>query len=266
MYSSFANRAWCSQLSLSTFPVSNMSIRLSSSLAIFLLSLFLVPLSPAQPPKDITLTVAAAADLSAAEPALSAGFEKTNPTVKVRFVTGASTSLAQQIQAGAPFDIFLSANIDLVDKLHLDSPRTYTVGHIAILWKDGKSHPLSDLTNPEVRFVAMANPKLAPYGLAAQQALQGSDLWNKVQPKIVYAENVRQTLQLFDSGNADAVLTALSLVIDRHPQIVPSEIIQKGGIVPATKNHEVAQAFLNWLISPPAQQILTRYGFDKPSN
>jgi molybdate transport system substrate-binding protein len=223
-----------------------------------------VPLSSAQSPNPTTLTVAAAADLSAAEPVLAAEFEKTNPSIKIRFVTGASTALAQQIHNGAPFDLFLSANIDLVDSLHLDDAKIYTVGHIAILWKDGKDHPLTDLANPNIHFLAIANPKLAPYGLAAQQELQRLGLWDKLQPKIVYAENVRGTLQLFDSGNADAVLTALSLVINRHPQIVHSEIVQKAGIVPATQSPQAAHAFLDWLLSPPAQQILARYGFDKP--
>jgi len=223
-----------------------------------------VPLSSAQSPNPTTLTVAAAADLSAAEPVLAAEFEKTNPSIKIRFVTGASTALAQQIHNGAPFDLFLSANINLVDSLHLDDAKIYTVGHIAILWKDGKDHPLTDLANPNIHFLAIANPKLAPYGLAAQQELQRLGLWDKLQPKIVYAENVRGTLQLFESGNADAVLTALSLVINRHPQIVHSEIVQKAGIVPATKSPQAAHAFLDWLLSPPAQQILARYGFDKP--
>jgi molybdate transport system substrate-binding protein len=208
--------------------------------------------------------VAAAADLSSAEPALAAAFEKTNPSIHVKFVTGASTALAQQIQAGAPFDLFLSANIDLVDQLHLTEAKMYTVGHIAILWKDGKSHTINDLASPSVRFIAIANPKLAPYGLAAQQVLQRSGLWTKVESKIVYAENVRQTLQLFDSGNADATLTALSLVVDRQPQIVPSEIPQKAGIVPASKELGEAKIFLSWLVSPAAQGILARYGFDKP--
>jgi molybdate transport system substrate-binding protein len=241
-----------------------MSTGLSSSVAFLLLSISLVVSLDAQKVEPTALTVAAAADLSAAEPVLAAAFEKANPGLQIKFVTGASTALAQQIRAGAPFDIFLSANIDLVDQLHLDSPKTYTVGHVALLWKDGKSHPLADLSLPAVRFVALPNPKLAPYGLAAQRLLERAGLWEKVQPKIVYAENVRQTLQLFDSGNADAVLTALALLVNRHPQIVPSEVIQKGGIVPATKHAEAAQAFLNWLMSPPAQQILARFGFDKP--
>jgi molybdate transport system substrate-binding protein len=105
---------------------------------------------------------------------------------------------------------------------------------------------------------------LAPYGLAAQQVLQRSGLWDKIQTKIVYAENVRQTLELFDSGNADAVLTSASLIINRHLQILPSEVLQKGGIVPATKQSRAAHKFLDWLVSPPAQQILATFGFDKP--
>ncbi len=236
-----------------------MSTQLSSSVAVLLLGLFCIPANGQQ-----TLTVAAAADLSAAEPLLSAAFEKADPAVKVRFVNGASAAIAQQIRAGAPFDVFLSANIDLVDQLHLDSPKTYTVGHVAVLWKDGKQHTLQDLGKPEIRFVALANPKLAPYGLAAQHALESAHLWDAVQPKIVYAENVRQALQLFDSGNADVVLTSASLVISRHPQIVPSRVVQKAGIVPASKRKQEAQAFLDWLLSAPAQAILAGFGFDKP--
>lgn len=215
-------------------------------------------------PAQTTLTVAAAADLSAVEPLLSDGFGKIDRTVTVRFVNGASAALAQQIRAGAPFDVFLSANVELVDQLHLDAPKTYTVGHVALLWKDGKPHPLQDLTSSPTRFVAIPNPKLAPYGLAAEKALQSSHLWDAIQPKIVYGENVRQTLQLFDSGNADAVLTSASLVIGRHPQIIPSQVIQKAGIIPASKQKKAAQAFLDWLLSPPAQAILAKFGFDKP--
>jgi molybdate transport system substrate-binding protein len=236
-----------------------MSIALSSSLALFSLSFFCA-LAPAQ----ITLTVAAASDLSSAEPALAAAFAKTNPSIQVRFVNGASAALAQQIQQGAPFDVFLSANVALVDRLHLNDPKTYAVGHVAVLWRDGKPHPLSHLQDPEIRFVALPNPKLAPYGLAAQQALQRLKLWTAIQGKIVYAENVRQTLQLFDSGNTDAVLTSDSLVVHRNPQIVPSEVVQRAGIVPANKNPKAAQIFLNWLMSPPARKILASFGFDKP--
>ena len=204
-----------------------------------------------------TITIAAAADLSAAEPGLTSRFEKAHPAIRVRFANGASTALAQQIQQGAPFDVFLSANVELVAKLRLDSAKTYAVGHVAMLWRDGKPHPLSELGSSGVRYVAMANPKLAPYGLAAEQVLQRSGLWDKVQSKIVYAENVRQTLQLFDSGNADAVLTSLSLVIGRKPQIVPSEVVQKAGIVRGSKERQAAEVFMEWVGVAPGAGNLT---------
>ena len=208
-----------------------------------------------------TLTIAAASDLSAVEPVLTQAFEKANPLIRHSFRKRGQRFAGQQIQAGAPFDLFLSANINLVDQLHLDDAKIYTVGHVAVLWKDGKQHPLSDLAQSSVRFVALPNPKLAPYGLAARQALEQAKLWSAVQPKAVYAENVRQTLQLFDSGNADAVLTAASLVVGRHSQTVPSAVVQKAGIVPSSKNAAAAKTFLDWLISAPAQQILARFGF-----
>ena len=111
---------------------------------------------------------------------------------------------------------------------------TYATGRLAILWRDGGTHSIKDLSLPAVRFIALANPKLAPYGLAAQQALLHAGLWESVQPKIVYGENVRQALQLFDSGNADAVLTSDGLISERHPQLIPADwhrpIIQKAGV------------------------------------
>lgn len=236
-----------------------MSMQLSSSLAVFLLTL-----ASGYGAEQQTLTVAAAADLSAAEPSLSAAFVKQRSSFAVRFVNGASATLAEQIKAGAPFNLFLSANVELIDQLRLDSPTIYAVGHVAILWKDGKAHPLNDLRKPSVRFVALPNPQLAPYGLAAVKALQGLQLWESVKPKVVYGENVRQALELLDSGNADAVLTSASLVSERHPQIVPSVVVQKAGIVPGTRQAKAAKVFLDWLVSPSAQEVLARYGFDPP--
>jgi molybdate transport system substrate-binding protein len=179
--------------------------------------------------------------------------------------------LSQQIANGAPYDVFLSANAQFVDqlasngKLRPDSVRTYATGRVAILWKDNKSHPVSDLKQNWVRFVALANPRLAPYGAAAQQALEHAGLWPALKGKIVYGENVRQALQLFDSRNADVVLTALSLVVDRKPDLIPADwhapIVQKGGIVTASPNQAEADAFLRFLTSPAGQAIFAKFGF-----
>ena len=247
-----------------------MSVRLSSSLSITL-TLFFLTTSFAV--GQNILTVAAAADLSKITPDLAHAFENTNPTIQVRFVIGASAMLAQQVENGAPYDLFLSANAQFVDHLVssgkvVPGAAVYATGRLAILWRDGKRHEIRDLAQDWVRFVALANPKLAPYGVAAQQALEHEHLWDKVQPKIVYGENVRQTLQLFDSGNADAVLTSDGLVSDRNPELIPVDwhqpIIQKAGIVSASAKQKDASLFMKFLLGPTAQAIFAKYGFGKP--
>jgi molybdate transport system substrate-binding protein len=259
-----------------------MSVRLSSYLSIIFLLLL-----PSLVAAQTTLTIAAAADLSALEPQLAKQFEKTNPSldepahlseaktqVRIRFVTGASGILSQQIENGAPYDVFLSANARFVDhlssfgKLRPDSVTAYAVGRVGILWKDAKQHRISDLTENWVRFVALPNPKLAPYGVAAQEALEHAGIWKEIQPKVVYGENVRQTLQLFESGNADAVLTAAALLQGKNATVVPADwhrpIIQKAGIVAGTKNLEAARKFLDYLTSKDAQAIFAKFGFSPP--
>lgn len=184
--------------------------------------------------------------------------------------------LAQQIENGAPFDVLLSANAQFVDQLALNrkllpaSVRSYATGQLAILWKDKKTHPLNDLAQNQFRFLALPNPKLAPYGVAAEEALKHENVWPTARPKAVYGENVRQTLQLFDSGNADVVITADSLLQGRNAQLIPaswhSPIVQKGGIVATTTQQSAAKTFLDWLISPAGQAVFGKYGFGKPSS
>ena len=245
-----------------------MSVSLSSCLT---LTLFF--LSTGFSVAQTTLTVAAASDLSTLAPELTQAFEKANPTVKVKVVNQASAMLAQQIENGAPYDLFLSANAQFVDQLVASGKLkpgavAYAVGRVAILWRDGKTHTIKDLTLDSVRFVALPNPKLAPYGVAAQEALEHEHLWQQVQPKVVYGENVRQTLQLFDSGNADAVLTSDGLINERHPQLIPTDwhkpIIQKVGIVSASDKQKEATLFFQFLLGPEAQAIFARHGFGKP--
>lgn len=233
--------------------------------ACFLCFLGSVPVSAA------SLTVAAAADISAAGPDLTATFNQVHSGDSVRFVFAASGALAQQIANGAPYDVFLSANETFVDQLASDRkilPDTdvvYALGRLGILWKGAKPQPLSSLTGSGVRFVAIANPKLAPYGLAAEQALQHEKLWDGLRSKIVFGENVRQALQMFDSGNADAVLTAYSLIKNRPgAAVVPDAwhqpIRQKAGVVAASANQALARQFLAFLRGPQGRRILAKHG------
>ena len=113
--------------------------------------------------------------------------------------------------------------------------------------------------------VAIANPQIAPYGLAARQALETQGLWDAIRSKVVFGENVRQALQMFDSGNAEVALTAYSLMIGRPsaamiPQDWHKPIRQKAGIVAASPHPEAAQRFLAFLQSPGGAQILIRHG------
>lgn len=237
------------------------------------LSLFFLLVIPSVAAAQTTLTVAAAADLSTLQPQLAQQFEKTNP-IRVRFVTGASAILSQQIENGAPYDVFLSANAQFVDllssfgKLRPDSVTAYAIGRVGVLWKDGNQHRISDLTENWVRFVALPNPKLAPYGAAAQEALEHAGLWKQVQPKVIYGENVRQALQLFESGNADAALTAAALLQGRNANLLPADwhrpIVQKAGIVAGTKNLEAARKFLDFLTSKAGQDVFAAFGFGSP--
>ncbi len=245
-----------------------MSLLLSSWFAAIVL------LFPVISVAQTTLTVAAAADLITLQPALASSFGKNAPRIRVRFVTGASGMLAQQIENGAPYDVFLSANAQFVDRLSSfgkllpDSVRTYAIGRVAVLWRDKKHHVLNDLSQNWVRFVALPDPKLAPYGVAAEESIRHAGIWDQVRPKVVYGENVRQTLQLFESGNADAVITSDSLLQGKDPQVIPddwhSPIEQKGGIVAATEHREAAEQFLGFLTSPSAQAIFAQFGFSPP--
>lgn len=245
-----------------------MSLRLSSYFAIGFLLL------AEQNVSHHTLTIAAASDLTNLEPDLGSSFRKIDPAIQLSWVTASSAVLAQQIRNGAPYDVFLSANAQFVDELASNrnllpaSVTRYAVGRLGMLWRDRKHHEIKELAGKEVRFVALPNPQLAPYGVAARQALEHAGIWPQVRPKVVYGENVRQTLELFDSGNTDAVLTSDSLLQGRNAQLIPADwhqpILQKAGIVAKTPQLAAAQVFVEFLGSPAAQDVFARFGFSKP--
>ncbi len=241
-------------------------------LTIFIL-LFLLSSVSSAPLSAATLTVAAAADMASAEKDLTSSFHEIYPSDQMRFVFAASGALSQQIANGAPYDVFLSANEQFVDQLAAarkvlpDTVHVYALGELGILWRDGKSHQIKDLQEAQIRLIAIANPKLAPYGAAAREALEHEHLWETVQSKVVFGENVRQTLQILESGNADAVLTAFSLMIGRPgASVIPSDwhkpIRQKAGVIAASSNVELARKFLAFLQGPGGSAILRRHGLN----
>jgi molybdate transport system substrate-binding protein len=210
------------------------------------------------PANAAELIIAAASDLAPLAPKL----EKAYPE-KIRFTLASSGSLKQQIENGAPFDVFLSANEQYVTDLAAAGLVTdavvYASGRIALWSPNGSVKSLADLKNKSVIHLAIPNPQHAPYGVAARQALESQGLWKEVEPKIVYGENVRQALQFAESGNVDAVITSWTLLIGKGT-LLPAEwhapIRQTGAIVKSSTQSDAARRFLKFLTGPEARKIL----------
>ncbi|MHB9149824.1 MAG: molybdate ABC transporter substrate-binding protein [Thermoleophilia bacterium] len=226
----------------------------------------------------VTLTVSAASDLAVALDELGRLFtEQTGVAVVVNL--GSSGQLAQQIERGAPVDVFFSADRQYVDELvekgivDLEDTALYGVGRVT-LWTGAVSalrvETLSDLTDPAVKRIAIANPDHAPYGRAAREALQSAGLWEDLQPKIVMAENVLQALQFADSGNADVALIARSLSVqgDGRWTLVPAElhqpIEQTLAVISQSPNVEWGRRFAEFVTGPSGRPILDSCGFVLP--
>jgi molybdate transport system substrate-binding protein len=230
---------------------------------------------PAQPG---TIAVAAAADLSFAMPEISAAFARTRPGADVRATFGSSGNFYAQIRNGAPFDVFLSADMSYPRKLAAerigvaDSLFRYGVGRI-VVWVPAASRldPATALYDNSVRRLAIANPEHAPYGAAARAAMRSLGVYDALEKKLVLGENIAQTFGFVQSGAADAGIVALSLAlapaaraqgryweipVDAHPRI------EQGGIL--LKDTPATRAFRAFLTGPQGRAILLRFGFSAP--
>ncbi len=204
------------------------------------------------------LLIAAASDLAPIAPKLERAYKE-----KIRFTLGSSGSLKQQIENGAPFDVFLSANEAYVKDLAaaglVTDAQVYAIGRIALWSPNGSVASLDDLRKSTVTHLAIPNPQHAPYGIAAREALESRGVWKDVQPKIVYGENVRQALQFAESGNVEAVITSWTLLIGKGT-LLPAEwhspIRQTGAVVKSSGQQVAARRFLKFLTGPEAQKIL----------
>ena len=231
----------------------------------------------------VTLTISAASSLTAAFTEIGKLFEaQTGNTVLFNF--GASGSLAQQIEQGAPVDLFASANVGFVEELEqkgLVLPETvqkYARGQI-VLWTRSDSpvklERIEDLAQPAIGKVAIANPDRAPYGLAAREALKAAGVWEALQPKIVIAENIQQTHQYAETGNVDAAIGALALSVPAAAGVKPGRYVvvpqelytpldQALAVMKGTKNEAAARAFAMFIMGPQGRGILRNYGFTVP--
>lgn len=228
------------------------------------------------------IRVAAAADLRYAMEDLARAFHAQHPDIVIEPTYGSSGMFYAQLVNQAPFDIFLSADLQYPRKLTEqkltlpESDFTYGSGRI-VLWT-GKSSGvdiarlgMDALLQPAVHHIAIANPAHAPYGRAAEAALRSRGLYDKVKDKLVMGENISQTFQMTQSGAAEVGIVALSLAIapgaaeDGHYWEIPRDayprIEQGGAILKWTKFPEEAKAFRAFLLSTEGRAILKRYGF-----
>lgn len=231
------------------------------------------------------ITVAAAADMSAALPKLVAAYtKKSGQTVKLSF--GASGNLTNQIRNGAPFDIFFSADEEYPQQLIAEKLAVkgtlyrYAVGRL-VFWISSDSpldlskQGINALLDPSVKKISIANPATAPYGRAAEATLRHYGIYDQIASRLVVGENVSQAAQFVESGNAQAGLIALShalapamkdkgrywpVPLDAYPTLNQAAVV-----LAKSKEPDAARKFLEFLRTPEATSLLTSYGFSLPA-
>jgi molybdate transport system substrate-binding protein len=231
------------------------------------------------------VSIAAAANFVYALEALNTAFQTADPTVKVTSTTGASGALFAQIQHGAPFDVFLSADTDYPQQVvdaglaERSTLRTFAKGRL-VVWTTRADIDISSLASairsPSVRKVAIAQPRTAPYGRAAQTALKSIGVWDEAEPKLVIGESITQTAQFVETGNADLGLVSMSLVLS--PQLAhkgrwkeipadsyPSVSLDHAAVLTRRgSGNPAAKRYLEFLRSEAAQKILRDFGYGLP--
>jgi molybdate transport system substrate-binding protein len=228
------------------------------------------------------ITIAAASDLTFAMGDLIQGFEKASGH-HAKLSSGSSGSLFAQIQSGAPFDLFFSADADYPRQLEaagLTEPGTlyvYAIGKI-VLWVRNDS-PINvskgwpALMDPAAKKIAIANPQVAPYGRAAEAALRKAGIYDRVASRLVLGENISQTSQFVDSGNAEIGVLSLAFASAATVRsrgrwwLVPEDsypaLEQAAVVVRSSQNKEISKAFLAYVRSAEGQSILRRNGFSE---
>jgi molybdate transport system substrate-binding protein len=230
-----------------------------------------------------TVSVAAASDLASAMNEIAGHFEQATGCM-VRVSTGSSGNFLSQIENGAPFDVFFSADIEYPKTLEREglaeagATYLYAVGKI-VLWVRNDSRldvgkGFAVLRDPSIQKVSIANPQHAPYGRAAEEALRNAGVYDAVKDRLVLGENISQAAQFVESGNADIGVVALSLAMSpplkakgrvwNIPENLYSPIRQGVVVMRGAQNPSGAQQFLAYIKSPAARALLEHYGFVLP--
>lgn len=227
------------------------------------------------------ITVAAAADLKFALDEIVTSFKASQPGHEIEVIYGSSGKFHTQIQQGAPYDLYFSADIAYpreLARLNLAASAVtpYAVGRI-VLWsnsRDAGKMTLASLSDPQISKIAIANPKHAPYGKRAEEALRASGMWDKVQDKLVLGENIANTAQFVQTGNAQVGIIALALAL--NPELataggyflIPDNLhspLEQGFIITKLGGAKpLAHQFADFMAAPPARSIMSKYGFVLP--
>jgi molybdate transport system substrate-binding protein len=235
------------------------------------------PKSSAAQVKPTEIMISAAASLQSSLTELQKDYTQKNPDVKLTINFGASGTLQQQIEQGAPADLFISAGKAQMDaleqkKLLVSDSRVNLLGNdlVLITGKDNSVvTSLDDLNKSSVSHVSIGTPKSVPAGQYAQEALTNLKLWDSLQPKLVLAKDVTSVLNYVETGNADAGFVYQSdaqgstqvKVVATIPSSTYKPIVYPAAIIAATKNKQATQDFLKYLLSSDAQRIFAKYGF-----
>lgn len=226
-------------------------------------------------------TIAAASDLRFALDDVIEAYDEKHPGHDVTVIYGSSGKMTTQIINGAPYDIFFSADISFPERLQeagltATDPAVYAIGRI-VIWSntvDASALTLPALpTDPRLRRIAIAQPAHAPYGMRAREAMQAAGVWDAVQPKLVFGENIAHTAQMVESGAADVGIIALSLALFPELAQHPHHLIDDALHNPLTQGYVVTTrgadkpAVMNFALfmeTDEAHEIMERYGFVMP--
>ena len=225
-----------------------------------------------------SLTVSAAVSLSDAMKLIAAEYERRHPGATILLNVGGSGALLQQIEKGAPVDVFASADVLTMDRAQerglviAETRRDFAGNTLAVIQSyasPGSAIPLGDLTalqQPDIRRIAIGNPDSVPAGRYARQALQEAGLWDALQEKLIPAQNVRQVLEYVARGEVDAGFvygSDVALLRDRGKLAfsIPMKVTYPVAVLHSSGEPEAAARFVEWTLSPAAQQILADHGF-----
>ncbi len=253
----------------------NPIFEITSTLFLFLL---LTSLSAgAMRAEKVSIRVAAAADLTDAFKEVAELFTR-RTGCKIELIFGASGQLTQQIEHGAPYDVFASASNSYIQQLTSkkltisDTDKIYAIGSL-VVWIPAESKlsikKISDLNSESIYHISIANPQHAPYGKAAVEALKKAGIYTAITPKLVYGENVRQAFQFAQTGNAEAAIVSASMGSGKGKKLpIPVNLYrpieQSVAVLCSTRHEKEARSFTKFLQSVEGKSVLKRYSFRFP--